>query len=390
MTTSASTDTDADSRPVVSTAVTYASFALPAAMLGVMWSDVRAEFGQSLGALGVVSLTYGLARMSTATTGRPLARQVGLAGGFPLVLALLAGSCVLLAAAPNWGVFLVGVAGIGDTSGALDSLGAIFITGREQVGSAGLVHGAYGVGATLGPLAVAALPGWRAPVVACVVVAVVAVAVAWWVRDRWPEMAPAQQHAATPQVAWRVVGISLVAFAAFVAIEVTTGQWAFTWLTDQRGLAEGAAAWAVSAFWGGTTVGRLALSRSGLSDVVVRRGLAPFALAATACMAALLVLPPAIAAIPLALLGLSLGPVMPSLFATTTRRVGRAQGARMAGWQLLATNVGAIGLPALTGLLVDRMGPGVIVTVVLVALVGFGLPTLAVLRTVPDVATTAA
>ncbi len=388
MTTSTSTGTDSDPRPVVSTAVTYASFALPAAMLGVMWPDVRAEFGQSLGALGVVSLTYGLARMSTATTGRPLARRLGLAGGFPLLLALLAGSCVLLSAAPTWPVFLVGVAGIGITSGALDSLGAIFITAREQVGSAGLVHGAYGVGATLGPLAVAALPGWRAPVVTCAVVAVVAIAGAWWVRDRWPEVAPARQHAAPPQMPWRVVGISLVAFAAFVAIEVTTGQWAFTWLTDQRSLSQGAAAWAVSAFWGGTTVGRLALSRAGLSDVVVRRGLAPFALGATASMAALVVLPSAVAALPLGLLGLSLGPIMPSLFATTTRRVGRVHGARMAGWQLLATNVGAIGLPALTGLLVDRAGPGVIVTVVLVALVGLGLPALAVLQTAPDVATT--
>ncbi len=382
-----STATDADPRPVASAAVTFASFALPAAMLGVMWPDVRAEFGQSLGALGVVSLTYGLARMSTATTGRPLARRLGLAVAFPLVLTVLAGACILLAAAPAWPVFLAGVASIGMTSGALDSLGATFITARERVGSAGLVHGAYGIGATAGPLAVAALPGWRASVGACVVVALVAVGVARWARKGWPEAVPVQQDVATSPVPWRVVGISLVAFAAFVAIEVTTGQWAFTWLTDHRGVAEGAAATAVSAFWGGTTLGRLALTRAGMSTAVERRGLAPLALAAGLSLATLVVLPSRVAVVPLGVLGLSLGPVMPSLFATTARRVGRAHSARMAGRQLLATNVGGIGLPALTGLLVDRVGPGIIVVVVMIALGGFGLPALAALRLLPDAPT---
>ncbi len=370
---------------VLSAAVSFAAFALPASMLGVLWPDVRAEFGRSLGALGVVSLTYGLARMTTATTGRPLARRLGLGRAFPLVLGVLAVSCAGLALAPSWPLFLAGAVGIGVASGSLDSLGATFISTREEVGSAGLVQGAYGIGATIGPLAVAVLPGWRAPVASCLAVAVVAIGLAVHVRGGWPDVSAAEDHSAPTTVARPAVVLSLVAFAAFVAAEVTMGQWAYTWLADQRGLSPGSAATAVSAYWGGMTLSRLALARPRVSGLVDRRGLAPFIAGAGLVLGALAVAPAGLAVVVTGALGVCLGPTIPSLFATTSRRVGRRLAARMAGWQLLATNVGAIGLPAATGWLVDRRGPGVILPVVAMALLGVGLPTLLALRRLPSV-----
>ena len=71
-------------RVVWSCSVTFLSFAMPVSMLGVMWPDVRERFGQSLGTLGVVSLVYGLSRMSTSGSGRLATRRFGI--GFLLFI----------------------------------------------------------------------------------------------------------------------------------------------------------------------------------------------------------------------------------------------------------------------------------------------------------------
>ncbi len=68
---------------VGSCSVTFLSFAMPVSMLGVMWPDVRERFGQSLGALGVVSLVYGLSRMSTSGSGRVATRRFGIGRVLP-------------------------------------------------------------------------------------------------------------------------------------------------------------------------------------------------------------------------------------------------------------------------------------------------------------------
>ena len=47
----------------------------------------------------------------------------------------------------------------------------------------------------------------------------------------------------------------------------------------------------------------------------------------------------------------------------------------IAGWQLVAANVGAIGVPSITGFLVDHVGPGAIAIVWLAVLI-IGVPLL--------------
>ena len=61
----------------------------------------------------------------------------------------------------------------------------------------------------------------------------------------------------------------------------------------------------------------------------------------------------------------------------------------MAGWQLLAANTGAIAAPSLTGVLVDAIGPGVVV-VIASALAALGVPLLmATTRSASSAVTTA-
>ncbi len=66
----------------------------------------------------------------------------------------------------------------------------------------------------------------------------------------------------------------------------------------------------------------------------------------------------------LALSGLALAPIVPTLFASTASRVGGNHAQQLAVLQLVATNIGGIGVPFLTGQLVDAMDASVIIVVI--------------------------
>lgn len=372
---------------VRSAATTYASFAVPISMVGVYWEQVQVAFGRSVGALGLVSLVYGIGRMSTALAGRAALRHIPMGSAFLVALLALATASLAVAGSTTWALFLMAIAAVGVVSGLLDSLGAIFITTIGDVGSTGLIHGMYGFGATVGPLIVIVAPTWRWSALAGAVIVIGAAIVALRARHAWPPPVPVavtvdQQVEPVKPV---VILASLGAFASLVALEVTTGQWAYTYLTESRLFDDDLAAVAVSGFWAGLMVGRLLMSRPQITPLVDRTGTVKLSLAALGGVAGVAVLPPVLAVGALVFAGASLGPLIPTLFARTRERVGEVHAARMAGRQLLATNVGGVGVPFLTGLLVDATDPAVIIVVVLVVLGGVALPLLATLRRVAPV-----
>lgn len=355
-------------------------------MLGVIWPDVRERFDQSLGTLGVAALVYGLGRMSMALSGPTLVRWFGMGKAFIVVLGVLIAAIMSMAFATTWTMFLASLCCIGLASGSLDSLGAGFITAIEDVGSAGLIHGAYGVGATLGPLLVVAVPNWRGALLVSAVLVIGAGIVALGARGSWPDIAPHVRKSGTrPPIG--IAALSLGAFAAFVAIEVTTGQWAFTHLTEARDAGDTLAAVAVSLFWGGVTVGRLALVRPGIRATADRIGLSRFAVMSLLCVSTLAFVPPLLAVVTLTVAGLALAPIVPTLFASTTARVGESHAQQLAVYQLLATNLGAVGVPFLTGQMVDAFEPEIIVLVIVTSAAVGALLLNAIEKTSPQTST---
>lgn len=351
-------------------------------MFGVIWPDVRERFDQSLGALGIVSLVYGLARMSTSGSGRAATARFSIGACVVGALLGLIAVDLLVSSATSWPMFLIGVAGVGLVSGLLDSVGAGVLATLGEVGSAGLVHGAYGVGATLGPLVVVLIGDWRWSLAATALIAAGAAALAVSPRHRWPAPpTPAViDHSPPPR---RATTISLLLFALFVAVEVTMGQWLFTYLTDGRGVSETIAALGVSGFWGGTTVGRLLLANPSVSLRIDQIGLPACAAAAGGLYVGVTIMPGWAIIVCSTLAGLLLSPLIPTLAARTVRRVGPTHAQRVSGWQLLAANVGAISVPACTGLLVNWIDPRVVVPVVGACLIA-GFPVLLAARHLPD------
>jgi len=366
-------------RVVRSCSVTFLSFAMPVSMLGVMWPDVRERFGQSLGTLGVVSLVYGLSRMSTSGSGRLATRRFGIGACFIAAIVGLIAADLVVAGASSWPMFLLGVSGIGVVSGLLDSVGAGVVATLGNVGDAGLIHGFYGVGATIGPLVVALVPDWRWSLIVAASFATVALVVALRARTVWPAPPADAEHSDSGRPPTKATLVSLAVFCAFVALEVTIGSWLFIYLDEGRQLSEGIAAVAVSGFWGGTMTGRLLLGSPRVRDTIDRVGLVPCAVVSAIGVALVTVAPSTLVIAATSLAGLAIAPLIPTLSARTAQRVGVGHAQRVSGWQLLAANVGAISVPSLTGLVVDQTGPDAVIVIALLVFV-VGIPALLTAR----------
>jgi len=338
---------------------------LPDGMLGVAWPSIRATFDQPLGALGQLLLVGTAGYLSGSGVSGFLTDRYGT--GVLLVGSAIALSAAMLAfaAAPAWPLLLAGALALGLGGGGIDAGANAYVTLRHGAGTMNLLHACYGVGATLGPLAVtAALAGgvsWRVPYAGMLglemaLLAVYALTFRLWGGRRRERAAAA---GAVPG-RWLLVAVSLALFFAYTAVEVAAGQWSFTFLTVARDEPVTAAGLAVSAYWGGLTAGRVAAALLGgrvrpitllhVSVVVTVASLGLFWWSPS----------PALGLAGLVLAGAGLAPIFPALVTLTPSRVGEGLAARVVGLQLGAAGSGGSLGPAGIGVLLQRGGVGLL------------------------------
>jgi fucose permease len=362
---------------------------LPDGMLGPAWPAMRQTFGAPIADLGLILLVTTAGSVTvTAFVGRLIRRL-----GVPALLSA-AGVCAALGAAafalaPGlWLVFgvtiLVGVAA-GMMDGGLNT--AIGLAGRPRL--LNLLHAAYGVGTTIGPLLVTAAivtGSWRPAYAALAALNLVMAAL--WLRQRRrdrahllatpatpapPEapaspgnpaspsshMDPADAH---PGDSWSrrrssaaVIGGMLV-FFVYTGVEVAAGQWEASYCRGHLGLSASAAGIATFGYWAALTGIRILLAvlpRPIQLSRVIHWGSALGAVGA----AAIWWQPDrAVALAGFVLLGAALAGVFPALIGLTPARIGRRRAQHAIAWQVGAAAAGGSGLSALVGLLIGVAG----------------------------------
>ncbi|MGW4680021.1 MFS transporter [Micromonospora taraxaci] len=373
----------------------FVSLGLPDGLLGVGWPSIRGDFDVPTEAVGWV-LTAGTVGYLTSSVlaGFTLAR-VG-------VGALLAGSTLLASLAltgysvsPVLAV-LVGCAlllGLG--SGAVDSGLNAYAAGAFGPRHMNWLHAFFGLGVAIGPLIMTGVLSvglawrWGYGIVAAAQL-VLAIAFALTVRA-WQRGVPVDtavdaagtEAAGIAPAASAVVRVPVretlrlpavwsgtLAFALYVAIEVSTGLWAFLLLTEGRGLSAAVAGGCVSAYWGSLFVGRIVqgvvAERLG-SSLVLRTSLAGMAVGA-----ALIAIPgpAALAVLGLVVVGFAAAPVFPLLTLTTADRVGPAHTDRAIGLQIGASGIGAALVPAALGVLIGNTSVEVLGSALVVLALG--------------------
>lgn len=356
---------------LVLSVVAFVGLGLPKSAFAVAWPSVAFDFGRPLAELGAVITVYIIGYFGSALASGDLARRLGagrvLTAGAALATAALAG----YALTPSWPGLIISVIALGVSGGWIDAGINAHVARRHGPRAMGYLHAGFGVGATLGPAGMTALLG---------------AAVSW--RWGFAFLAVGQGLLAgfflRTSREWNTAGDSLVAgrprparrgalvaaltmFAVYAGVEVGTGQWAFTLLTEGRGVTTTHAGLAVTAYWGGLTLSRLALGAFGhraAPDRILSGG------AAIALMSALALWwspVPWVGTAGLIVMGVALGPIFPLQTSLTPRRTGEAFTSVAVGYQLAAATLGGALVPGGLGLVVGRHGLEVVGPVIAAA-----------------------
>jgi fucose permease len=355
--------------------VGFVSLGLPEGLVGVAWPSIRATFNLPLDALGLLLATFAIGYfIASAVNGRVLAR----AG----VGTVLSGSCALTglcligySLSPVWLGMVAVAALLGAGGGTIDAGLNVYAT---QYGARVLnwMHAAFGLGAAIGPLIMAGVlsSGFSWSVgYAAVGVGQLCLALGYGLlRERFntplPDAGGAAQGPAARGALLRmpIAWISLALFFVYVGVEVSAGQWTFTLFTQSRGLDMVTAGVLVSAYWASLTVGRI-LFGIVVSNVSVDN-LLRACMATTVVAAAVLWLNlPILSLLALAVIGLMIAPIFPSLIAMNPKRLGPQHTADAVGLQIAAAVLGGACLPGLVGFLAARLGLEVIGPLILSA-----------------------
>ena len=357
-------------------AVMTASFVLlgtPVAAMGVAWPSAADDLGRTLADLGFVTFVYGAGYTVSTLASGELTRRFST--GPLLVSASLAAaaSLAVFASSSTWSLFLVAGFMLGLAGGLLDAGVNAYVAVHRGARSMGIIHTGFGVGSTLGPLLVTFLIAvgwsWRSAFGALAVAelvlagAFVATVSAIEANEREGGRRPSLGNNSL------VLGLSLAVFFLYAGVAASTGAWAYSLLTEGRGISTGVAGVAVGAYWGGVTAGRVSLGVFG-NRIEPNRVLTMSAIGTVASLVLLWIAPtPWFGILGLVASGLSHGFVFPLEVLLTPHRFGAAFTPWAVGYEIAAANVGVAVLSGTIGLLVGEWG----ISVVAPALLGLAL-----------------
>lgn len=340
----------------------FVSLGLPDGTLGVAWPPMHTDLGLPIGVAGIlVIIATVLSGTAAFSSGRIIARFG--TGPVVLVSCVLTGSALrLISHADGLASIVVASIPLGFGAGAVDAGLNGYVAKHYSGRHMNWLHACWGIGATCGPIvmarAIGDASGWRGgfwllSTVQLSLAALFFLTLRLWNRvpERLPvadvqasRLAPPTTPANSP-AGW----LSAAIFAAYVAVEMTTGVWASSILVQSRHLSPEAAGFCASAYYGSITAGRI------LVGVIVDRwgnrrviawgtaaalvGAVSFAFANT----------PLTAAVCLAVLGFGFAPVYPGLMHEVPRRFSPDAVQTIIGRQSGASAIGAAFLPATAG-----------------------------------------
>ncbi|MEM1330222.1 MAG: MFS transporter [Planctomycetota bacterium] len=346
--------------------VAFVSLGLPDGVLSVAWPSIRGTFDVPISRLGTL-LPFGVAAyiVSSGLSG-PFERRFGV--GWLLLASTFLGTAGLFvfAVSPAWWwlIFAMLLGGLG--AGGIDAGLNAFAAARFGPKIVSWLHASWGVGVTAGPLLMTSILvaglswRWGYAVIAGVLGSLVLL---FWVTRRLWRVAEQTQESPAPEratmyatlrlpLAWMHLGV----FWIYCGLEAGAGQLAYSVLTEQRGVPEGAAGVVIGGYWAAITVGRIAfgpLASRWSAETLLRLGtfVAPIGVALFWWNVA-----DWVSFVGLIVLGLGLAPIFPMMMSITADRLGAQHGPNAVGLQVSAAGVGFATLPGLTAMLMHRGG----------------------------------
>ena len=356
---------------ILLTFIAFIALGMPDGLLGVAWPSIRMDFSIPLDSLGVLLIMTTTGYLTSSFFSGKVIASLG-------VGKVLAWSCTLTGLAlisytlvPQWWMMvLLGItAGLG--AGAIDAGLNTYVAAHFGEGVMQWLHASYGVGVTLGPLimtaALTSLKSWR-PGYLTVGGFQLALAVCFFLTlPLWMQNGGSSEKTEQPKkitdyktplgetLRQPRVWLSTLLFYLYVGAEISLGMWAYTLLTESRGVPGEVAGLWTGSYWAMFTVGRilagLYTKRVGNTQLVMGSLLGALA------GAVLLWWNPGVWAnlLGVALIGLAIAPIFPALISDTTRRVGMRFSANTIGIQMAGGGLAMATIPGLMGVLARQI-----------------------------------
>ena len=350
--------------------LSFAGLGLRGSMLAVAWPSIRASFGLSLDAVGVLMIATAASSLVSSATSGPVVSRIGIgrlltASSLAAVVGLLG-----LALAPAWwAMVLFGlIAGAG--GGAVDAGLNTYFADNYGPRPMNWLHASFGLGSTLGPTLMTIVlnsgQSWRwGYAIAGLLQALLAFCFGFSV-ERWQgpkglsteaeARPPAGTAGAAATLRLPTVWLSVLLFFMLSGVEIGAGQWAYSLFTEARSVAPATAGLWTGIYWGSLTASRVAYGIAGDRFRILpslRVGML-----GTICGAALVWwnATDTLSFLGLALMGLAFAPLFPLLQLITPKRVGPKHLANTVGFQVAAAWLGMSGLPGLACVLAESRG----------------------------------
>ncbi len=363
--------------------VAFVSLGLPDGLLGVAWPSIRAQFGLPLDALGMFLVFSTAGYMSSSLFSGALVRRLGVGS---LLAASCAATAVALAAyslAPSWWFFvsLALVGGFG--AGAIDAGLNSYVDRHHSQRLMQWLHASFGVGTTLGPIIMTVglqvsdrwQPGYQVVAGAQLLLATAfLITRRLWERSDSPagdsgasqreNPEPTPGHGTEAGV-WQSLRnprslLGMLLFFTYTGVELGVGLWAYTFLTEARGVSTAVAGVVTAGYWASFTVGRIIAGFFGSRVRPVRLVTAGIGLAAAGVGLVWMDAGAAVSVVGIALVGLVIAPIFPALVSDTRNRVESEHLSNTIGMQIAGAGLGGAVLPAVAGLTAEAYGLEVI------------------------------
>ncbi len=352
--------------------VAYATFLLVGVTAGVTGVLLVAQMGY----YGVDRATIGIT-FFTGTAGFVLAGSTAGAlinrYGFRLALVIGSGAFALAglytATRPPFVAFVILQALVGYATGVVESvLNAYLTTLPRSTALLNRLHAFFGVGALIGPPLATWIVGRTSWTVVWFVIGLAFVPMVVGFLVTYPRPVPggsARDLAEQPSggllvTALRQRGVVLGAglLAVYVGLELSMGNWGFSYLIQDRGMGRLLAGYAVSGYWLGLTLGRFLISPAAARRNATAVGMMYACMVGVVAATVLTWLLPtaAAAAAGFVLLGFFLGPIFPTTMAVAPRLTTAALVPTAIGIMNIGSVVGASALPWLAGTLAQTAG----------------------------------
>lgn len=362
--------------------LSFVGLGLPNSVLGSIWPQMQMELGADVSLVGYLSMTVTAGTVASSVLADRIVCRLGVARVTVISVLMTAGALLGFALSPGVeGLFLCALP-MGLAAGAADVALNNFVALHYEAKHMSWLHCFWGIGASVGPMLVAASlragASWRTgygliSAVVCTLCVILICTLPLW--GRASAGAGCRQRAAPICVGHifrrRDVLPLLCGFALYNAMETTAGQWGATFVHDRCGISTSDAALTSTLYFGALTVGRFfaGFAAKRWSDrQLIRAGLGISALGMllTWCSGSAW-----LAMGGVCLIGLGFAPIYPAMLHATPFYFGAELSQQVMGLEMALAYVGSTFFPPLFGMLAAPLGtyiyPGFLLICLLLA-----------------------